>query len=107
MKPKVKDAVDCTIEALREGLRALYKGAMPEILTDEFWLAIDEQVRLEVGGTSDYIKKTPQRAEVRKTQAVQDFARGAPARQAAGSNGISRASIYRALNQKTGGAGKG
>lgn len=107
MKPKVKDAVDCTIEAVREGLRALYRDAVPEVFTDEFWLSVDERARREVGGTSDYIKKTPQRAEARKTQAVQDFARGTPARQAAGSNGISRASIYRALNQKTGGAGGG
>lgn len=105
MKPKVKDAVDCTIDALRDGLRALYQDAVPEIFTDEFWLSVDERARRQVGGTSDYIRQTPQRAEVRKTQAVQDFARGAPAPQAARRNGISRDSLYRALRQKTGGAG--
>lgn len=101
MKPKVRDAVDCTIDALREGLRTLYKDAVPEVFTDEFWLSVDERARREVGGTSDYIKKTPLRAEARKTQAVQEFARGTPAPQAARSNGISRDSLYRALRQKT------
>lgn len=105
MKPKVRDAVDCAIDAMREGLRTLYQDAVPEVFTDEFWLSVDELARREVGGTESYIKKTPQRAEIRKEQAVRDFARGASAPQAARSNGISRASIYRALNQKTGGAG--
>ena len=72
-----------------------------EVFTDEFWLSVDERARREVGGTSDYIKKTPLRAETRKTQAVQEFARGTPAPQAARSNGISRDSLYRALRQKT------
>lgn len=102
MRPKVKDAVDCTIDAMREGLRALYQDAVPEIFTDEFWLSVDERARLEVGGTSEYVRKTPLRVEAQKAQAVQWFVRGAPAPEAARSNGISRASLYRILNSKTG-----
>ena len=100
---KMRDAVDCTLDAVREGLRALYKDAVPEIFTDEFWLAVDERARREVGGTNDHIAKTPRRAEVAKAQAVQEFARGAPAAEAARRAGISRASMYRALARKTGG----
>lgn len=105
MKPKVKDAVDCTIDALREGLRTLYRDAVPEIFTDEFWLSVDERARREVGGTNDYIAKKPRRAEAAEAQAIQEFARGKPAAEAARRAGISRASMYRSLNRKTGGAG--
>lgn len=101
MKPKVKDAVDCTIDAMREGLRALYQDAVPEIFTEEFWLSVDERARLEVGGTSEYVRKTPLRVESQKMSAVWEFARGAPAPKAARGNGISRATLYRSLNRKT------
>lgn len=104
MSRRTKDAVDCTIDALREGLRILYRDAVPEVFTDEFWLSVDERARREVGGTNDYISKTPRRAEVAQARAVQEFARGKPAAAAASGAGISRASMYRMLSRKVGGA---
>jgi hypothetical protein len=103
MKLKAGDVVAATIEAFRDGIRAIYKDALPDVFTDEFFLGIDEQVRREYGGTETYVQKTPKRVEANKARAVQQFARGAPLPEAARSNGISRASLYRALNQKTGG----
>ena len=104
-KPKVRDVVACAVELFREGIRDLYRDALPEVFTDEFFLALDDKLRREYGGAEIYVQKTPQRAEVNKARAVQDFAHGKKAPEAARSNGISRAAMYRALNRKTGGAG--
>lgn len=105
MKLKAGDVVAATIEAFRDGIRAIYKDALPEVFTDEFFLGIDERVRREYGGTETYVQKTPKRVEANKARAVQEFARGKSVQEAVRGAGISRDSLYRALRQKTGGAG--
>lgn len=104
MKVRGGDVVAATIEAFRDGVRAIYRDALPEVFTDEFFMDIDERIRREYGGMENYVQKTPQRVEANKARAVQDFVRGAPAPEAASRNGISRDSLYRALKRKTGGA---
>lgn len=103
MKPKARDVVAFTIDAFRDGIRLLYRDALPEVFTDEFFLSIDERVRREFGGTAPYVCKTPQRAEAAKAKAVHDFARGTPMREVVRTNGISRASMYRVLGRKASG----